>query len=158
MEKKKFQGLPRIITSFSFYCYNCLKTTSIYYQECPWVNTDGGQGFLSLICRGCVYHLWLRFGRQDLVCVYSDDIIKDQVPDDPFHDRDSQYPSSDVFYHTPFSRQVSMIPTNHHSHFFLFQLLSQDNECLLSRSHTNSPFPFNSLGLCSPSLNSGLCS
>ena len=98
------------------------------------------QGFFLLIYRGYVHRLWFRFGRQDLVCVYSDDIIQDQVHDDPFHDRDSQYTSSDVFYHTPFYRQVSKLPTNHHSHFFLFQLLSRGNEYLLSRSHTNSPF------------------
>jgi hypothetical protein len=110
------------------------------------VNTGGRQGFLLLICRCYVHRLWLRFGRQDLVGVYSDGIDLAQAPDDLFHDRDSQYSSRDVFYHTPFCSQVSRLPTNHNSHFFLFQLLSQGNEHLLPSNRTNSnlilPFSF----------------
>ena len=53
-------------------------------QERPWANTDGSQGFSRLICWGYVQRLliqgyvpgWIRFVRQDLVCVHSDvDVI-----------------------------------------------------------------------------------
>ena len=56
------------------------------------------------------------------------------TPDDPFHDRDSQYASRDSFYPAPFCSQVPRLSTNHHFHFLLFQHLSQGNEHLLSSS------------------------
>ena len=59
---------------------------------------------------------------------------QDQAPDDPLHDRDSQYVSRDALYPTPFWIQVPRFPTNHHFHFLLFQFLSKGNECLLSDS------------------------
>ena len=62
---------------------------------------------------------------------------QDQAPDDPFHDRDSQYASRDSFYPAPFCSQVPRPTTNHHFHFLLFQLLSQGIEHLLSSSRTN---------------------
>ena len=57
-----------------------------------------------------------------------------QTPDDPFHDRDSQYASRGSFYPAPFSSQVPRLSTNHHFHFLLFQRLSQGNEHVLSSS------------------------
>ena len=51
--------------------------------ERPWANTDGSQGFSRLICWGYVQLLliqgyvpgWIRFVRQDLVSVHSDDNV-----------------------------------------------------------------------------------
>jgi hypothetical protein len=51
-------------------------------QERLWANTGGSQGFSRLIRWGYVHLLliqgyvpgWIRFVRQDLVCVHSDDI------------------------------------------------------------------------------------
>jgi hypothetical protein len=63
-----------------------------------------------------------------------------QAPDDPLHDRDSQYVSSDSLYPAPFCNQVPRIPTKHHFHFLQFQFLSKGNDHLLSgsgcRSHS----------------------
>ena len=62
-----------------------------------------------------------------------------QAPDDPLHDRDSQYASRDSLYPAPFCSQVPRLPTNHHFHFLLFQFLSKGNEYVLSDSvwHTH---------------------
>ena len=57
-----------------------------------------------------------------------------QAPDDPLHDRDSQYASRYSLYPEPFWSQVPRYPTNHHFHFLLFQFLSKGNEHLLSGS------------------------
>jgi hypothetical protein len=72
-----------------------------------------------------------------LVCVHSDDIDQAQTPVDPFHDRDSQYAPCDSFYPAPSFNQVPRPTTNHHFHFLLFQLLSQDIDHLLSSRLTN---------------------
>ena len=50
-----------------------------------------------------------------------------QSPDDPFHDRDSQYASRDSFYPSPFFNQVQRIPTKRPIHPHLLQVLSQVN-------------------------------
>ncbi len=78
----KFQGFPRIITPTSFYFNSCLKVTNIYYPGVTPNFNSPCQGFSRLIRWGYVHHIliqgyvpgWIRFVRQDLVCVHSDDI------------------------------------------------------------------------------------